>query len=234
MTESERAELRQIVVEQSDESRRLMEALVERVTSQVQVIAEGHALQVAKLDGISSVVTRNASKIETLTTEMAVVRRDVSDLKAGQTELRADVKELKTGQAELRADVNELKTGQAELRADVNELKIGQAELRADVNELKIGQTELRADVSQLKAGQDELRADVEELKIGQDELRADVSEFKQEFTGHRAQTAEEFKETRALIRLSYSELDGRLRHLEHEVGDLRARVDRIESHSST
>jgi len=42
-----------------------------------------------------------------------------------------------------------------------------------------------------------------------------------------------EFEEVRSMIRLSYTELDHRLRSLEQTVGALQARMDRIESGST-
>jgi chaperonin cofactor prefoldin len=39
----------------------------------------------------------------------------------------------------------------------------------------------------------------------------------------------EEFNETRAMIRLSFGELDRRLRTLESDVGSLRARLEKLE-----
>lgn len=42
-----------------------------------------------------------------------------------------------------------------------------------------------------------------------------------------------EFEEVRAMIRLSYTELDRRLRSLEETVGALQARMDRLESSST-
>jgi len=229
MTAEERESLRELLVEQAVEHRRLLQALAEDFSSQVRILADGHLLLQEKLDQLGGEVRRHSQQLE-------IVSADVAWLRVSVGELRADVDELKQGQAELRADVDELKQGQAELRADVDELKQGQAELRADVDELKQGQAELRADIDELKKGQAELRADVDELKQGQAELRADVNrlaegqaELRQELRGFRAEVGAEFTELRAQIRLSYSGLDQRLQTLEHEVQDLRSRVLRLE-----
>jgi len=215
MTAEERESLRELLVEQAVEHRRLLQALAEDFSSQVRILADGHLLLQEKLDQLGGEVRRHSQQLE-------IVSADVAWLRVSVGELRADVDELKQGQAELRADVDELKQGQAELRADVDELKQGQAELRADIDELKKGQAELRADVDELKQGQAELRADVNRLAEGQAELR-------QELRGFRAEVGAEFTELRAQIRLSYSGLDQRLQTLEHEVQDLRSRVLRLE-----
>ena len=44
-----------------------------------------------------------------------------------------------------------------------------------------------------------------------------------------RADVTQEFEETRSLIRLSYCELDRRVKGLETDVADLRARLERVE-----
>ena len=201
MTAEERESLRELLVEQAVEHRRLLQALAEDFSSQVRILADGHLLLQEKLDQLGGEVRRHSQQLE-------IVSADVAWLRVSVGELRADVDELKQGQAELRADVDQLKQGQAELRADIDELKKGQAELRADVDELKQGQAELRADVNRLAEGQAELR---------------------QELRGFRAEVGAEFTELRAQIRLSYSGLDQRLQTLEHEVQDLRSRVLRLE-----
>lgn len=55
------------------------------------------------------------------------------------------------------------------------------------------------------------------------------TDEMHREFSAVRAETAREFEETRALIRLSYGELDRRVKGLETEVADLRTRLERVE-----
>jgi uncharacterized protein YceH (UPF0502 family) len=53
--------------------------------------------------------------------------------------------------------------------------------------------------------------------------------EIHRELNGVRSEMAQEFEETRSLIRLSYGELDRRVKSLETEVADLRARLARVE-----
>jgi hypothetical protein len=65
-----------------------------------------------------------------------------------------------------------------------------------------------------------------------EDKIRA-VAEGQQilahELRDFRADVAREFEETRGMIRLSYAELDRRLRDVERDSSDLRARIERIE-----
>ena len=68
----------------------------------------------------------------------------------------------------------------------------------------------------------EDLRSDIRAVAEGQQNLRRDVESF-------RVDVAREFDETRALIRLSYGELDRRVRGLEGEVTELRTRVERLE-----
>jgi uncharacterized protein YceH (UPF0502 family) len=53
--------------------------------------------------------------------------------------------------------------------------------------------------------------------------------ESHREFKDVRSEMAQEFEETRSLIRLSYGELDRRVKSLETEVADLRTRLGRVE-----
>ena len=53
----------------------------------------------------------------------------------------------------------------------------------------------------------------------------------REEFQSFRGDVAREFEETRALIRLSYGQLDSRLRTLETEMADVRERLERVEVH---
>ena len=66
------------------------------------------------------------------------------------------------------------------------------------------------------------VRGDIRALAEGQLEIRREMGVF-------RADVSREFEETRALIRLSYGELDRRVKGLETEVADLRTRLERLE-----
>jgi chromosome segregation ATPase len=68
----------------------------------------------------------------------------------------------------------------------------------------------------------EQVRSDVRAVAEGQQDLRRQVSEI-------RVDLVRESEETRALIRLSYGEIDRRVRGLEGELADLRARVERLE-----
>ena len=67
----------------------------------------------------------------------------------------------------------------------------------------------------------EELRSDIRAVAEGQSEMRREMDAF-------RADVAREFEETRALLRLSYGELDRRVTGLETEVADPRARLERV------
>lgn len=67
------------------------------------------------------------------------------------------------------------------------------------------------------------LRSDIRAVAEGQVGLRDEILRFRQE-------VADEFKETKAMIRLSYAELDRRIRGLELDVTDLRGRLERVEA----
>jgi uncharacterized protein YceH (UPF0502 family) len=69
----------------------------------------------------------------------------------------------------------------------------------------------------------EDLRDEIRAVAEGQQDLR-------RELDGFRGEVTREFEETRALIRLSYGELDRRVRGLESEVADLRTRLERVEA----
>lgn len=72
----------------------------------------------------------------------------------------------------------------------------------------------------------EQLRSDVRAVAEGQQALQA---EMRREVSTARTELARESEETRALIRLSYGEIDRRVRSLETEVAELRTRLERVE-----
>ena len=74
----------------------------------------------------------------------------------------------------------------------------------------------------------DGLRADIRLLAEGQQALR---EEFKRDMLEFRSEVRAEFQEVKAMIKFSYAELDRRVRSLETDLVELRARVERIEAH---
>jgi uncharacterized protein YceH (UPF0502 family) len=68
----------------------------------------------------------------------------------------------------------------------------------------------------------EDLRSDNRALAEGQADIGREIGAFRTDVT-------EEFEETRSLPRLSYGELDRRVKSLETEVADLRARLERVE-----
>jgi transposase-like protein len=67
------------------------------------------------------------------------------------------------------------------------------------------------------------LRSDIRQIAEGHSGLRRDIQELREEFR-------DEFKEMRALMRLSFSQLDQRMRTLETDISTLKARMDRLEN----
>ena len=72
----------------------------------------------------------------------------------------------------------------------------------------------------------EDVRGEVRGVAEGVQALR---EEMHRELKGFRSDVAQEFEETRSLIRLSYGELDRRVKGLETEVADLRTRLERVE-----
>lgn len=67
------------------------------------------------------------------------------------------------------------------------------------------------------------LRSDIRQIAEGHDVIR-------HELQGQREELREEFKETKALVRVSFTQLDQRIHSLESDVSVLKSRVDRLES----
>lgn len=61
------------------------------------------------------------------------------------------------------------------------------------------------------------------------DETRQEMSEFRREFLEFRKDVQVEFRELRALIKLSYVELDERVKNVERDLLLLKSRLDDIE-----
>jgi len=70
------------------------------------------------------------------------------------------------------------------------------------------------------------LRSDIQQIAEGHDVIR-------RELQSQREEMKEEFKETKSLMRLSFSQLDQRLHTLESDVSALKSRVDRVESNQA-
>lgn len=67
------------------------------------------------------------------------------------------------------------------------------------------------------------LRSDIRQVAEGHATIR-------HELHGLRAEFRDEFKEMRALMRLSFSQLDQRIHTLESDIATLKTRMDRLES----
>jgi predicted nuclease with TOPRIM domain len=66
-------------------------------------------------------------------------------------------------------------------------------------------------------------RSDIRQIAEGHSGIRHELQEMRDEFR-------DEFKEIRALMRLSFSQLDQRIRTLETDISTLKARMDRLET----
>lgn len=67
------------------------------------------------------------------------------------------------------------------------------------------------------------LRSDIRQIAEGHSTIRHELQDLRIEFR-------DEFKEMRALMRLSFSQLDQRIRSLESDISTLKARMDRLET----
>ena len=68
------------------------------------------------------------------------------------------------------------------------------------------------------------LRNDIRQIAEDHSGIRHELQEIRDEFR-------DEFKEMRALMRLSFSQLDQRIRTPETDISTLKARMDRFETH---
>jgi uncharacterized small protein (DUF1192 family) len=68
------------------------------------------------------------------------------------------------------------------------------------------------------------LRSDIRQIAEGHSGISHELQEMRDEFR-------DEFKEMRALMRLSFSQLDQRISTLETDISMLKARMDRLETH---
>ncbi len=67
------------------------------------------------------------------------------------------------------------------------------------------------------------LRSDIRQIAEGHAPIR-------HELQAHREEIRDEFKEMRALMRISFSQLDQRIRTLESDITALKSRMDRFET----
>lgn len=67
------------------------------------------------------------------------------------------------------------------------------------------------------------LRSDIQQVAEGHAVIRREMQSFREE-------VRDDLRETRALIRLSFAQLDQRIGTLEADLASLKSRVDRLES----
>ena len=107
------------------------------------------------------------------------------------------------------------------------------AELRSEMKEQgELLRTEMRAGDARITA---ELRAEMklqgEQLR---DEIHAGDAALREELGAFRTEVKTEFTELRAMMKLSYAEIDARFVRLEATVGELAARLDRLERRTAS
>ena len=71
--------------------------------------------------------------------------------------------------------------------------------------------------------GAESLRSDIRQIAEGHATMRQELQGLRGEFRG-------EFKEMRALMRLSFAQLDQRIHTLESDSSSLKSRTDRLEA----
>ena len=89
----------------------------------------------------------------------------------------------------------------------------------------------LRSDIRLVAEGHGVLRSEIrsvsEALSETREGLRSEIAQFRGEVQG-------EFRDVRAMIRLSYAELEDRVKGVERELLSLKARVAQIEEKRAT
>lgn len=101
--------------------------------------------------------------------------------------------------------------------------------VRSDIRALAEGHQSLREEFRrELNEFRREVEGGIGLLTQGHQALR---EEFRRETQQFREEVRAEFQEVKAMIKFSYAELDRRVRSLETDLVELRARVERIEAH---
>ena len=76
----------------------------------------------------------------------------------------------------------------------------------------------------------DGVRGEVQAVAEGVTSVAERIGSLETSVGALRQEVRQEFSETQAMVRLSYSELDRRLRDLETDVGHLKGRLERLEA----
>jgi chromosome segregation ATPase len=141
-------------------------------------------------------------------------------LEAKQDSLQKSFVGLEAKQDSLQESFEGLETKFGGLEARQDSLQKSFVGLETKFEGLETKQDELHRYFGVIAEG---LRSDIRQVAEG-------VNSVSERLDRYQAETAKEFAESRAMIRLSYSELDRRLRTLEDSLESLQSRVLRLES----
>lgn len=114
-----------------------------------------------------------------------------------------------------------------DVRSDVRGVAEGVDALR---NEMHRENRALREEAASTR---EDLRGEIRAVAGAGNDLRREFGGLREEFDEFRGNVAEEFEETRALVRVSYGQIDQRVRTLETEMADVRERLERVEGRTS-
>ena len=124
-------------------------------------------------------------------------------------EVRGGLQDVRT---ELREDLQEVRT---ELRAEIREgLQVVRTDLRAEIREgLQVVRTELRAEIQDVKRHSDVIAESLRgEIRLVAEGIAGLDEKFTLEFRNVREEVREQIGEVKTLLRLSYADLDRRIR----------------------
>jgi len=187
------------------------EELLREITLRFQAVAEGMSDEIRV---VAEGHTMLAEKVDALGVRLEGVESGLDRLGVAVVGLRT---EMRAGDTALR---DEIRAGDTALR---EEIRAGDTALR---EEMRAGDTALREEI---RAGDTALR---EEIRAGDRELREEISTLRAEVRAGDQALHEELSGFRAEVKGELAEVR-RVGRLETTLGDLAARVDRLEGRSA-
>ena len=127
----------------------MADTLEGRVQEIEDLIADIPQMMSLRLESLTAAQQDASARIGLLDKQMAMMMREMRDLRGGVTRMlvaqdaeiaaiKADVTEFKAGLASIKGDVTEFKAGLAGIKGDVTEFKAGLASIKGDVSEMKV------------------------------------------------------------------------------------------------